>query len=99
MPARFRQRPVGTYCTHPVVTLEHVKPAFRHPGADDAVGVQTKPRHAFGVGGHMRLAHQPAAHSGSTQMVAQRLLAHFQRCCIPTCAVAVHIAPRIGRHP
>lgn len=76
--ARFRQRPIRANGTHPIVTFENIESAFRHPRADDAVGVQPQPRHAFGVCGHMRIAHQPATHTGAAQMIAHGLLYHLR---------------------
>ena len=60
--------------------------------------VQAQARRAFGVGLHVRLADQRAAHAVRAQMVAERLLAHRQRHEVPHRAVAAHVAPGVGRH-
>ena len=68
-------KPVRPLRPHPVVTLENIKPAFRHTRPDHAVGFQTQTGHALGIGGHMRLAHQPAAHARIAQIIPHRALA------------------------
>jgi hypothetical protein len=97
--ARFRQRPIRANGTHPIVTFENIESAFRYPRADDAVGVQPQSGHAVGVCGHMRLAHQPATHTGAAQMIAHGLLAQLKGGPVPAGPVAVDVSPRIGRQP
>ena len=83
----------------PGIAHPDIEPATGHPRPDHAVGRETQPRHAFGIGLHVRLAHQPALHAQRAQMVAQRHLAHFQRKVVPGRTMGMHMAPGVKAHP
>lgn len=46
----------------------------------------------------MGLADQPASYPSIAQITAHRVLADFERNLVPTCAMAMKIAPRLSRH-
>ena len=82
----------------PVIPYPRVEPAFGLAHPDDAVLWNAKPRHAFLVSLHMRLAEKPAGHAILPQMIAKRGLADADGKLVPAGSMACHIAARIGRH-
>ena len=75
--------PVRPRPPEPVVPRPGIEPAIRLPRTDHAVGGETQPGHALGVGLHMGLSQQPAIHPRLAQVIAQRHLAHPKRKAVP----------------
>ena len=90
---------VGPLGPEPIVAHPDVEAALRLAGADHRVGGEAEAGHPFGIGAHVGLADEPAAHAQGPQVIAQRHLAHPEWKPVPLRPVRGDVAPGVEAHP